>query len=138
MVYLAVSCYKRQVLLLCSRLIRQNILFHRLLPCSFVLISGFQFFWILSWLCARYTMFDGIHFVFPIPFFAVISELIHYTAARNSGGVSSQLPLIQVIVPQVMNLKPQLRDPSKVYTLCIEQRSSDWFILFFFSQNYKK
>ncbi|XP_075075681.1 transportin MOS14 isoform X2 [Nicotiana tabacum] len=43
----------------------------------------------------------------------VISELIHYTAARNSGGVSSQLPLIQVIVPQVMNLKPQLRDPSK-------------------------
>ncbi|KAK4370861.1 hypothetical protein RND71_010336 [Anisodus tanguticus] len=43
----------------------------------------------------------------------VISELIHYTAARNSGGVSSQLPLIQVIVPQVMSLKPQLRDPSK-------------------------
>lgn len=82
-------------------------------------------------------MFDGIHFVFPIPFFAVISELIHYTAARNSGGVSSQLPLIQVIVPQVMNLKPQLRDPSKV-SLCIEHRSSDWFILFLFSQNYKK
>lgn len=43
----------------------------------------------------------------------VISELIHYTAARNSGGVSSELALIQVIVPQVMSLKPQLRDPSK-------------------------
>ncbi|KAL3528279.1 hypothetical protein ACH5RR_007601 [Cinchona calisaya] len=43
----------------------------------------------------------------------VISELIHYTAARYSDGVSSQLPLIQMIVPQVMNLKPQLRDPSK-------------------------
>nr|GMC60457.1 transportin MOS14 isoform X1 [Ipomoea batatas] len=44
----------------------------------------------------------------------VVSELIHYTAARNSGGASSQMPLIQVIVPQVMSLKPQLRDPSKV------------------------
>ncbi|XP_031105529.1 transportin MOS14 [Ipomoea triloba] len=43
----------------------------------------------------------------------VVSELIHYTAARNSGGASSQMPLIQVIVPQVMSLKPQLRDPSK-------------------------
>ncbi|KAL7192068.1 hypothetical protein ACSBR2_024006 [Camellia fascicularis] len=44
----------------------------------------------------------------------VISELIHYTAARNSGGVSAQMPLIQVIVPQVMSLKSQLRDSSKV------------------------
>lgn len=74
---------------------------------------------------------------FPyIPLFAVISELIHYTAARNSGGVSSELALIQVIVPQVMSLKPQLRDPSKVYiyiyTLCIKQGSSDRFILFLF------
>lgn len=43
----------------------------------------------------------------------VISELIHYTAARNSGGVSVQMPLIQVLVPQVMNLKAQLRDSSK-------------------------
>ncbi|GMQ10372.1 hypothetical protein CsSME_00053399 [Camellia sinensis var. sinensis] len=43
----------------------------------------------------------------------VISELIHYTAARNSGGVSAQMPLIQVIVPQVMSLKAQLRDSSK-------------------------
>ncbi|KAK2965164.1 hypothetical protein RJ640_005327 [Escallonia rubra] len=44
---------------------------------------------------------------------AVISELIHYTAARNSGGFSVQMPLIQLIVPQVMNLKAQLRDSSK-------------------------
>ncbi|KAK2965912.1 hypothetical protein RJ640_005328, partial [Escallonia rubra] len=43
----------------------------------------------------------------------VISELIHYTAARNSGGFSVQMPLIQLIVPQVMNLKAQLRDSSK-------------------------
>ncbi|XP_052183861.1 transportin MOS14 isoform X2 [Diospyros lotus] len=43
----------------------------------------------------------------------VISELIHYTAARNSGGFSEQMLLIQVIVPQVMNLKEQLRDSSK-------------------------
>ncbi|XP_048443658.1 transportin MOS14-like isoform X2 [Pyrus x bretschneideri] len=43
----------------------------------------------------------------------VISELIHYTAAGSSGGVSVQMPLIQVLVPQVMNLKGQLRDSSK-------------------------
>ncbi|XP_054805645.1 transportin MOS14 isoform X2 [Prosopis cineraria] len=43
----------------------------------------------------------------------VISELIHYTAAGNFGGVSAHLPLIQVIVPQVMNLKTQLSDSSK-------------------------
>ncbi|KAM7272707.1 hypothetical protein ACFE04_027370 [Oxalis oulophora] len=43
----------------------------------------------------------------------VISELIHYSAAGNSGGISVQMPLIQVIVPQVMNLKVQLRDASK-------------------------
>ncbi|XP_038687889.1 transportin MOS14-like isoform X2 [Tripterygium wilfordii] len=43
----------------------------------------------------------------------VISELIHYTAAGSSGGISVQIPLIQVIVPQVMSLKAQLRDPLK-------------------------
>ncbi|XP_010272151.1 PREDICTED: transportin MOS14 isoform X2 [Nelumbo nucifera] len=43
----------------------------------------------------------------------VISELIHYTAAGSSVGLSLQLPLIQVLVPQVMNLKEQLRDSSK-------------------------
>ncbi|XP_011028670.1 PREDICTED: transportin-3-like [Populus euphratica] len=43
----------------------------------------------------------------------VISELIHYTTAGNSGGIPVQMPLIQVIVPQVMSLKKQLRDSSK-------------------------
>uniref|UniRef100_A0A2P2MLQ1 Exportin-1/Importin-beta-like domain-containing protein n=2 Tax=Rhizophora mucronata TaxID=61149 RepID=A0A2P2MLQ1_RHIMU len=43
----------------------------------------------------------------------VISELIHYTTAGNSGGIFVQMPLIQTIVPQVMNLKEQLRDSSK-------------------------
>ncbi|KAI5683582.1 hypothetical protein M9H77_04810 [Catharanthus roseus] len=43
----------------------------------------------------------------------VISELIHYTSAKSADDVSSQLPLIQVIVPRVMSLKGQLRDPSK-------------------------
>ncbi|XP_071710316.1 transportin MOS14-like isoform X1 [Rutidosis leptorrhynchoides] len=43
----------------------------------------------------------------------VISELIHYTSARNMDGFSVHMPLIQVIVPQVMNLKPQLKDLSK-------------------------
>eukprot|EP00258_Populus_trichocarpa_P026407 XP_024442426.1 transportin MOS14 [Populus trichocarpa] len=43
----------------------------------------------------------------------VISELIHYTTAGNSGGIPVQMPLIQVIVPQVMSLKEQLRDSSK-------------------------
>lgn len=51
----------------------------------------------------------------PFSFFvAVISELIHYTTSRESGGVQVQMPLIQAIVPQVMNLKAQLRDSSKV------------------------
>ncbi|KAK8982744.1 hypothetical protein V6N11_046656 [Hibiscus sabdariffa] len=43
----------------------------------------------------------------------VVSELIHYTASKSSGGVSVQGPLIQVIVPQVMSLQAQLRDSSK-------------------------
>ncbi|CAN1753553.1 Transportin MOS14, partial [Linum perenne] len=43
----------------------------------------------------------------------VVSELIHYTTARHSGGIPVQMPLIQVIVPQVMSLKEQLRDSSK-------------------------
>ena len=46
--------------------------------------------------------------------FTVISELIQYTTSRNSGGIFVQMPLIQVIVPQVMSLKEQLGDPSKV------------------------
>ncbi|KAK7857262.1 transportin mos14 [Quercus suber] len=43
----------------------------------------------------------------------VISELIHYTAAGSSGGVAVQMPLIQVLVPQVMSLKALLKDSSK-------------------------
>ncbi|KAG2679073.1 hypothetical protein I3760_11G033900 [Carya illinoinensis] len=43
----------------------------------------------------------------------VISELIHYTAAGSSSDVSVQMPLIQVIVPQVMSLKAHLKDSSK-------------------------
>ncbi|KAJ7945933.1 putative Transportin [Quillaja saponaria] len=43
----------------------------------------------------------------------VISELIHYTTTGSSSGVSVHMPLIQVVVPQVMSLKAQLRDSSK-------------------------
>ncbi|KAL4633899.1 transportin MOS14 [Castanea sativa] len=43
----------------------------------------------------------------------VISELIHYTVAGSSGGVAVQMPLIQVLVPQVMSLKALLKDSSK-------------------------
>ncbi|XP_057419400.1 transportin MOS14 [Lotus japonicus] len=43
----------------------------------------------------------------------VILELIHYTAVANIDGVSANMPLIQVIVPQVMNLKAQLSDSTK-------------------------
>ncbi|KAL1553533.1 Transportin mos14, variant 2 [Salvia divinorum] len=43
----------------------------------------------------------------------VISELIHHTTVRNLDEVAAQMPLIQVLVPRIMNLKPQLRDPSK-------------------------
>ncbi|KAJ0047505.1 hypothetical protein Pint_15346 [Pistacia integerrima] len=43
----------------------------------------------------------------------VISELIHYSAAGSSGGAAVNMPLIQVIVPQIMNLKAQLTDSSK-------------------------
>ncbi|EPS74265.1 hypothetical protein M569_00490, partial [Genlisea aurea] len=42
----------------------------------------------------------------------VISELIHCTTVRGSD-VSSQMPLIQLIVPRIMSLKAHLRDPSK-------------------------
>ncbi|KAK3170493.1 hypothetical protein Dsin_032664 [Dipteronia sinensis] len=43
----------------------------------------------------------------------VISELIHYSAAGSSGGAAVNMPLIQVIVPQIMSLKAQLSDSSK-------------------------
>lgn len=57
-------------------------------------------------------------FFFPF-FLAVVSELIHYTAAGTSGGVAVQMPLIQVIVPQVMSLKAHLKDSSKVLHLWV-------------------
>ena len=47
----------------------------------------------------------------------MISELIHYTTAGNIDGVSTNAPLIQVIVPHVMNLKSQLSDSTKVKRL---------------------
>lgn len=53
---------------------------------------------------------------FVCALFAVISELIHYTTAGNIDGVSANMPLIQVIVPHVMNLKAQLSDSTKVNT----------------------
>lgn len=43
----------------------------------------------------------------------VVSELIHCSAVGNSSDVSVQMPLIQVIVPRVMSLRPHLNDPSK-------------------------
>ncbi|OIW00111.1 hypothetical protein TanjilG_29101 [Lupinus angustifolius] len=43
----------------------------------------------------------------------VISELIHYSAAGTIDGIYANMPLIQVIVPQVMNLKAQLSDSTK-------------------------
>ncbi|KAL9434306.1 hypothetical protein AB3S75_029024 [Citrus x aurantiifolia] len=43
----------------------------------------------------------------------VISELIHYSAAGSSGGATVNMPLIQVIVPQIMSLKAHLTDSSK-------------------------
>ncbi|CAO2818179.1 unnamed protein product [Amaranthus hypochondriacus] len=43
----------------------------------------------------------------------VVSELIHCSAVGSSSDVSAQMPLIQVIVPQVMSLRPHINDPSK-------------------------
>ncbi|KAL5977120.1 hypothetical protein ACLOJK_021462 [Asimina triloba] len=43
----------------------------------------------------------------------VVSELIHYTVAERSGGLSAQMPLVQVLVPRVMSLREQLNDSSK-------------------------
>lgn len=59
-------------------------------------------------------MFHQFIYVFIIYNFSVISELIHYTVSGNSGGIATQLPLIHVLVPRVMSLKEQLKDPSKV------------------------
>ncbi|KAL9270842.1 Transportin MOS14-like protein [Drosera capensis] len=45
--------------------------------------------------------------------FAVTSELIHCSVVGSLSDASAQMPLIQVIVPCVMSLKPLLKDPSK-------------------------
>lgn len=58
-------------------------------------------------------------FLLVLLLFAVISELIHYTAAGTYSDVLVHMPLIQVIVPQVMSLKAQLRDSSKVLHLIV-------------------
>lgn len=82
------------------------------------------------------TIFRMLIFIHYLP--AVISELIHYTTVRNLDEVASQMPLIQVLVPRIMNLKPQLRDPSKVlhiwglsffqFKLCVLFRSVIVFV----------
>ncbi|CAN6449471.1 unnamed protein product [Victoria cruziana] len=43
----------------------------------------------------------------------VICELIRSTVSENPGGLSAQMPLIQVLVPHVMGLRDQFKDPSK-------------------------
>ncbi|XP_058071597.1 transportin MOS14 [Magnolia sinica] len=43
----------------------------------------------------------------------VVSELIHYTVSERSGGLSMQMPLVQVLVPRVMGLREQLKDSLK-------------------------
>ncbi|XP_031499892.1 transportin MOS14 isoform X2 [Nymphaea colorata] len=43
----------------------------------------------------------------------VICELIRYTVSESPGGLSAQMPLIQVLVPHVMGLRDQFKDPSK-------------------------
>ncbi|OEL21061.1 Transportin MOS14 [Dichanthelium oligosanthes] len=43
----------------------------------------------------------------------VTSELIHATVSHGSGTTAEQMPLIQLLVPQIMGLKEQLKDPSK-------------------------
>nr|CAB3494419.1 unnamed protein product [Digitaria exilis] len=43
----------------------------------------------------------------------VTSELIHATVSHGSGTTAEQMPLIQILVPHIMGLKEQLKDPSK-------------------------
>jgi transportin-3 len=43
----------------------------------------------------------------------VTSELIHATVSHGSGTTAEQLPLVQILVPRIMGLKEQLKDPSK-------------------------
>ncbi|ONM05791.1 Transportin MOS14 [Zea mays] len=41
------------------------------------------------------------------------SELIHATVSHGSGAIAERMPLIQILVPHIMGLKEQLKDPSK-------------------------
>ncbi|XP_008644787.1 transportin MOS14 isoform X3 [Zea mays] len=43
----------------------------------------------------------------------VTSELIHATVSHGAGTMAEQVPLIQILVPHIMGLKEQLKDPSK-------------------------
>ncbi|ONM05796.1 Transportin MOS14 [Zea mays] len=43
----------------------------------------------------------------------VTSELIHATVSHGSGAIAERMPLIQILVPHIMGLKEQLKDPSK-------------------------
>ena len=52
--------------------------------------------------------------IFFSPFFSVVSELIHFTASQNAGGLSSQIPLIHVLIPHIMDLMEPLQDSAKV------------------------
>jgi len=52
-----------------------------------------------------------IQLTFYLP---VTSELIHATVSHGSGTTAEQLPLIQILVPHIMGLNEQLKDPSKV------------------------
>ena len=64
-------------------------------------------------------------------FFAVISELINYTAARSSGGVAVRMPLIQVLVPQVMSLKGIILENNyKIQTISLVRKCFKliWFL----------
>lgn len=65
----------------------------------------------------------------------VTSELIHYTVSKNSTDISSQLPLIHVLVPCVMGLKDQLKDQSKV-NVNIHCRHTLSLMLYLFKLNH--
>ncbi|PPD92809.1 hypothetical protein GOBAR_DD10241 [Gossypium barbadense] len=101
----------------------------RLCICSSVCISSAVLEAFASWLRLKHGIPGSVLATHPLVLTAlsslncdilseasvnVVSELIHYTASGSSGGVSVQMPLIQVIVPQVMSLQAQLRDSSKV------------------------
>ncbi|KAI3670948.1 hypothetical protein L1987_87593 [Smallanthus sonchifolius] len=80
-------------------------------------------------ICSFYTLIALTSDVLLEAAVNVISELIHYTSARNLDGFYVQMPLIQVIVPQVMNLKPQLRDMVMISCWCRAVDVFDYYLL---------